>query len=69
VAGLNFEAILPSTAAYLANWLRALRNDKQLIVTAASKAQKTANHILGIVPSYEADEPQVVADEAEVAAQ
>lgn len=68
-AGLDFEAILPSTAAYLENWLQALRNDKKLIVTAASKAQKAANHILGIVPSYAADEPQVVADEAEVLAE
>jgi len=68
-AGLNFEAMLPNSAAYVANWLQALRNDKTLIVTAASKAQKAHNHILGIVPSYEADEPELVEDEAEVVAE
>jgi antirestriction protein ArdC len=68
-AGLNFEAMLPNSAAYVANWLQALRNDKTLIVTAASKAQKANNHILGIVLSYETDEPELVEDEAEVVAE
>lgn len=55
-AGLDLARTEPSTASYLANWLQALRNDKRLIISAASQAQKAANHILGIVPSYEAGE-------------
>lgn len=34
-------------AAYIANWLQALQNDPKLVVTAAGKAQKAADHILG----------------------
>ena len=55
-AGLDLTRTEPATASYLDNWLQALRNDKRLIVSAASQAQKAANHILGIVPSYAADE-------------
>ena len=57
-AGLDLARTEPSTAGYLANWLQALRNDKRLIISAASQAQKAANHILGLVPSYEAAEPE-----------
>ena len=55
-AGLDLTRTEPSSASYLANWLQALRNDKQLIISAASQGQKAANHILGIVPSYETEE-------------
>ncbi|WP_254245316.1 zincin-like metallopeptidase domain-containing protein [Hymenobacter sp. BRD67] len=55
-AGLDMALTLPGSASYIANWLQALRNDKRLIISAASQAQKAANHILGIVPSYEAGE-------------
>ena len=55
-AGLDLSRTEPSSASYLANWLQALRNDKQLIISAASQGQKAANYILAIVPSYEAEE-------------
>ncbi|MDO7887836.1 ArdC family protein [Hymenobacter cheonanensis] len=55
-AGLDLTRTEPSSASYIANWLQALRNDKQLIISAASQGQKAANHILGIVPSYEVEE-------------
>ncbi|WP_460503682.1 zincin-like metallopeptidase domain-containing protein, partial [Hymenobacter agri] len=55
-AGLDLTRTEPSSASYIANWLQALRNDKQLIISAASQGQKAANHILGIVPSYETEE-------------
>lgn len=46
-----FSGILPSTennsAAYLANWLKALKNDKKLVVTAAGQAQKAVDYISG----------------------
>ncbi|AMJ64006.1 ArdC family protein [Hymenobacter sp. PAMC 26628] len=55
-AGIDMSLTLPSSASYIANWLQALRNDKRLVISAASQAQKAANHILGVVPSYEAGE-------------
>ena len=33
-------------ASYIASWLAALRNDKRLIFTAASQAQKAADYLL-----------------------
>jgi antirestriction protein ArdC len=38
---------IEQSAAYVAGWLRALRDDRRLIVTAASRAQKAADWILG----------------------
>ncbi len=37
-------------AAYIASWLKALRNDKRAIFTAASHAQKAADHLHGYQP-------------------
>ncbi|MBF9239638.1 DUF1738 domain-containing protein [Hymenobacter sp. BT683] len=62
-AGLDLTRSEPSTASYLANWLQALRGDKRLIISAASQAQKAANHILGVVPSYPAEEEASAAGE------
>lgn len=39
---------LDNSAAYIQGWLKALRNDKKMIVMAAAKAQKAANYILNI---------------------
>ena len=36
------------SAAYIANWLKALRSDKKLAVHAAAQAQKAADYILGV---------------------
>lgn len=55
-AGLDLSVTENNTAAYIESWLQALRNDKTLIISAASQAQKALNHILGITPSYEASE-------------
>jgi antirestriction protein ArdC len=35
------------SAAYVGGWLRALRNDKKLVVSAASRAQRAADRVLG----------------------
>ena len=37
-----------NNAAYIQNWLQALKNDKHMIVSAAGKAEKAVNMILGI---------------------
>lgn len=39
---------LENTVAYVQSWLSALKNDKQMVIYAASQAQKAADHILGI---------------------
>lgn len=46
-AGID-NTTLDNSASYIHGWLRALKNDSRLIVTAASQAQKAADHILGI---------------------
>ncbi|SMB80991.1 domain of unknown function DUF1738 [Hymenobacter roseosalivarius DSM 11622] len=61
-AGLDLAATTAGSASYLASWLQALRNDKRLIISAASQGQKAANLIRGIVPSYEAGEAEVTAE-------
>lgn len=46
--GLETESSFRNTSAYIQSWLKALRDDKRLIVSAASKAEKAAEMILGI---------------------
>jgi antirestriction protein ArdC len=41
------EPKIESSAAYIANWLRVLRDDKKFIVTAAARAQKAVDLVLG----------------------
>jgi antirestriction protein ArdC len=45
-AGIVSET-LANSAAYIGGWLRALRNDKRLVVMAAAQAQKAADYVLG----------------------
>lgn len=40
------QATLANSAAYIANWLTALKNDKTLVLKAAAQAQKAADYIL-----------------------
>jgi len=44
--GIANESTDKNSAAYVKSWLRALRNDPQMVVTAASKAGKAANYIM-----------------------
>lgn len=43
-------------AAYLASWLKVLKNDPKAIFTAASHAQKAADHLHGYQPERERDD-------------
>lgn len=47
-AGIENEAALKNSAAYLDGWRRKLKADSKIIVTAAAQAQKAADHILGV---------------------
>ena len=45
-----------NSAAYIQGWLKALRNDKTLLVHSAAQAHKAADYILNIKPEdQEAD--------------
>ena len=46
IAGID-NVTLENSAAYIQNWLEVLKNDKKLIVMAASAAEKAVKHIIG----------------------
>lgn len=47
-AGIETEYTFNNSTAYIQSWLKALKNDKKLIVSASSRAEKAVNYILGI---------------------
>lgn len=64
------ERTIENSAAYIQNWLTALKNDRKLLVGAASQAQKAAELILGRTATVVDDEektpaPEEVGDDAE----
>ena len=40
------DSVIENSAAYLQNWMTALKNDKRLFVQASAKAAKAVNYIL-----------------------
>lgn len=46
--GIENEGTFKNSTAYIQNWLKALKNDKKLIVTASAKAEKAIKMIFGI---------------------
>lgn len=52
IAGIEKE-IIKNQASYIKGWLEVLNNDKRLIITASSLAQKGVNFILGIKQNIE----------------
>lgn len=46
VAGID-NSTLENSASYIQSWLRALKDDKRLVVTAAAQSQKASDFILG----------------------
>jgi len=55
------NSTMPQQASYLASWVKALKGDPRLVVTAAGQAQKAANLILGISYSDTDEQSQAVA--------
>lgn len=53
--GIETKGTFKNSAAYIQNWLTVLRNDKRMIVNAASKADKAARMILNITDSAATD--------------
>ncbi len=52
----GIESTLENSAAYLQGWMKRLKDDPRLIVTAASQAQKAADYILGRGAEQNAEE-------------
>jgi antirestriction protein ArdC len=48
-SGIESKTI-DNSAAYIANWLSVLKNDKRMVVSAAGQAQKAADYIMGKKP-------------------
>jgi antirestriction protein ArdC len=46
IAGIDIAPLQENQAAYIANWLGRLRDDKKLVVSAATKAKHAAKYIL-----------------------
>lgn len=46
ICGIDCEKAFKNSAAYIQGWLRALKNDRKMIVMAAAKAEKAARYIL-----------------------
>ena len=44
--GFETEESFRNSVAYIQNWLKALRNDKKMVISAAGKAEKAAKMIL-----------------------
>lgn len=45
------ERTLENSAAYVASWLRVLRDDRRLLLRAAQHAQRAVDHVLGLAPA------------------
>ncbi len=45
--GINSDSLTDNSAAYVASWLKALKNDPKLVVLAGAQAQKAVDHVLG----------------------
>lgn len=46
--GIETEDTFQNSAAYIESWLKALKNDKRMIVSASGKAEKAAKYILNV---------------------
>jgi antirestriction protein ArdC len=62
IVGIEQAAILDNSAAYIQHWLGQLREDKNLIIRAASQAQKAVDCILGTTFENKDEEEEVAAE-------
>jgi antirestriction protein ArdC len=51
-AGIE-NAVIENNAAYIQGWLKALKNDKSLLIHAAAQAQRSTDYILNITHKSE----------------
>lgn len=50
LSGIQEARLIDNQAAYIKNWVSRLKNDKNLLIDAASKAQKAVDYILNVCP-------------------
>lgn len=55
-SGIANDATLHNSVAYIQSWLRSLKNDRQMVITAAQRAQRAADYILDRKAYAEASE-------------
>ena len=60
--GIETASTVKNSAAYIQNWLTALRNDKRMIVSAASRADKAVRLILNIDKAETLPDAEAVSD-------
>lgn len=60
--GLETKTSFNNSAAYINSWLKALKNDKRLVVSAAGKAEKAMELILSYTQNETTEEPQPEAE-------
>jgi antirestriction protein ArdC len=58
--GISNDSLVSNSAAYLNGWMKALRDDNTLLITAANKAQKAAAFILGLMEMEEGQDGQEI---------
>lgn len=59
--GIDTAELFDNSAAYLASWLKALQDDKKLVISAAAAAEKASSLIMGQTGTAEDAEPHVAA--------
>ena len=59
-AGIETPSSFQNNAAYLAGWLKALKDDKRLLISAAGKAEQAVKYILGETDEKGADDNETI---------
>ena len=54
------QKTLINSVAYLQGWLKALKNDKTLLIHAAAQGQKAADYILNLHPDHQEEPPAIL---------
>ena len=54
----GIDGVFDNSAAYIGSWIQALQNDPKMVIWAAGRAQKAADHIQGIEREVAADSEQ-----------
>ena len=62
--GIETDDSFKNSTAYIQNWVKQLKEDKKMIVSASSKAEKAVQLIFGEVETNEADATEMVASVA-----
>jgi antirestriction protein ArdC len=57
----HLDLDIHNSAAYINGWVSALRDNQKWVMWAAARAEKAADHILGIVPSFTTSEEKTEA--------